>query len=49
MNLGSMLSGVDPFEKLWHTVHDWHVNNDLWYYGEVILDIEHENFKDIYV
>ncbi|KAK6624385.1 hypothetical protein RUM44_011244 [Polyplax serrata] len=33
MNLGNMLLGVEPYQQLWRTVYDWHINNDKWYYG----------------
>ncbi|XP_050512273.1 dynein axonemal heavy chain 3 isoform X2 [Diabrotica virgifera virgifera] len=33
MNLYKMLQVVDPYDKLWHTVYDFHKNYDLWYYG----------------
>lgn len=28
-----MLSSVDPFDKLWHTVLSFHQKYDIWYYG----------------
>ena len=34
MNLGNMLNAVEPYDKLWHAVYEWHVNHDLWYYGK---------------
>ncbi|VEN55848.1 unnamed protein product [Callosobruchus maculatus] len=33
MNLYKMLTMIEPYDKLWHTVLDYHVNYDLWYYG----------------
>ncbi|KAJ8964394.1 hypothetical protein NQ317_006775 [Molorchus minor] len=33
ISLYKMLNVVDPYEKLWHTILDFHVNYDLWYYG----------------
>lgn len=34
MNLGNMLAAVEPYQQLWRTVYDWHINNDKWYYGK---------------
>ncbi|KAL0279081.1 UNVERIFIED_CONTAM: hypothetical protein PYX00_000712 [Menopon gallinae] len=45
MNLSNMISGADPYEKLWHTVYDWHVNNDIWYYGP-FLGLDAEEIKE---
>lgn len=33
MNLYKMLQTIDPYDRLWHTVYDFHKNYDLWYYG----------------
>nr|CAI5856319.1 unnamed protein product [Callosobruchus analis] len=33
MNLYKMLTMIDPYDKLWHNVLEYHVNYDLWYYG----------------
>lgn len=28
-----MLIVVDPYDKLWHSVQEFHENYDIWYYG----------------
>ncbi|XP_023310238.1 dynein heavy chain 3, axonemal [Anoplophora glabripennis] len=33
MNLYKMLAVVEPYDKLWHNVLDFHVKYDEWYYG----------------
>ncbi|XP_050297987.1 dynein axonemal heavy chain 3 [Anthonomus grandis grandis] len=33
MNLAKMLTVVEPYDKLWHSVLEFHENYDLWYYG----------------
>lgn len=33
MNLQQMLTTVDPYDKLWHTVYNFHESYDKWYYG----------------
>ncbi|KAG5895230.1 hypothetical protein JTB14_003447 [Gonioctena quinquepunctata] len=33
MNLYRMLNIVEPYDKLWHTVLEFHENYELWYYG----------------
>ncbi|XP_057653134.1 dynein axonemal heavy chain 3 [Diorhabda carinulata] len=33
MNLHRMLQIVEPYDKLWHSVYEFHKNYDLWYYG----------------
>ncbi|CAG9858599.1 unnamed protein product [Phyllotreta striolata] len=33
MSLGKMLTSADSFDKLWHTVYEFHLNYDTWYYG----------------
>ncbi|XP_076256705.1 dynein heavy chain 3, axonemal [Rhynchophorus ferrugineus] len=33
MNLAKMLTVVDPYDKLWHSVLEFHENYDTWYYG----------------
>lgn len=33
MNLYKMLTIVEPYDKLWHTILDYHKQYDLWYYG----------------
>jgi dynein heavy chain len=33
LNLQKMLTVVEPYDKLWHTVLDFHVQYDVWYYG----------------
>lgn len=33
LNLQKMLTVIDPYDRLWHTVLDFHVNYDAWYYG----------------
>jgi hypothetical protein len=32
--LYNMLVTIEPFEKLWNTVLQFHVSYDLWYYGK---------------
>lgn len=33
LNLQQMLVAVEPYERLWKTVWQFHENYDLWYYG----------------
>ncbi|XP_030747452.1 dynein heavy chain 3, axonemal isoform X2 [Sitophilus oryzae] len=33
MNLAKMLTVVDPYDKLWHSVLEYHQNYDAWYFG----------------
>lgn len=33
LNLQKMLTVVEPYDKLWHTVLEFHVQYDIWYYG----------------
>ncbi|XP_066246402.1 dynein axonemal heavy chain 3 [Euwallacea similis] len=33
LNLVKMLTVVDPYDKLWHSVLEFHENYDIWYYG----------------
>ncbi|KAH1026251.1 hypothetical protein HUJ05_010798 [Dendroctonus ponderosae] len=33
MNLAKMLTVVDPYDKLWHSVLEFHENYEAWYYG----------------
>ncbi|XP_008197222.2 dynein axonemal heavy chain 3 [Tribolium castaneum] len=33
LNLQKMLTVVEPYDKLWHTVLEFHVQYDAWYYG----------------
>lgn len=33
MSLTQMLSTIDPYDKLWHTVLHFHEMYDEWYYG----------------
>ncbi|KAK9888347.1 hypothetical protein WA026_000602 [Henosepilachna vigintioctopunctata] len=41
LNLQKMLTIIEPFDKLWHTVYDFHLKYDLWYYGHFMgLDAE---------
>lgn len=54
-NLQKMLATVEPYDKLWHTVLDFHVQYDIWYYGpfldldaEVISDYVENTWKTLY-
>jgi dynein heavy chain len=33
--LKTMLAAVEPFDRLWHIVLDFHLSYDKWYYGEL--------------
>ncbi|CAG9767321.1 unnamed protein product [Ceutorhynchus assimilis] len=33
LNLAKMLTMVDPYDKLWHSVLEFHENYEAWYYG----------------
>ncbi|XP_045475837.1 dynein axonemal heavy chain 3 [Harmonia axyridis] len=40
-NLHKMVNVLEPYDKLWHTVYDFHLKYDLWYYGPFLgLDAE---------
>nr|CAD7398222.1 unnamed protein product [Timema cristinae] len=39
--LQSMLTLIDPLEKLWHTVLNFHKSHEVWYYGSfMVLDAD---------
>ncbi|KAB0793663.1 hypothetical protein PPYR_13283 [Photinus pyralis] len=33
MTVPEMLATIEPYEKLWHTVHHFHVEYEKWFYG----------------
>ena len=45
LNLQKMLTVVDPYDKLWHTVLNFHVQYDLWYYGP-FADLDAEEISE---
>ncbi|RZC40467.1 DHC N2 domain containing protein [Asbolus verrucosus] len=45
LNLQKMLTVIDPYDKLWHTVLDWHVQYDVWYYGP-FAELDAEEVSD---
>lgn len=41
MSLQQMLTTVDPYDRLWHTVYNFHESYDVWYYGPFsVLDAD---------
>ncbi|KAL1116324.1 hypothetical protein AAG570_005819 [Ranatra chinensis] len=45
MLLTQMLTGVEPFERLWHTVLEFHQSYDTWYYGP-FMGLDADGIKD---
>ncbi|KAL1497384.1 hypothetical protein ABEB36_008364 [Hypothenemus hampei] len=45
MNLAKMLILVEPYDKLWHSVLEFHENYDLWYYGP-FADLDAEEITE---
>ncbi|GJQ73710.1 DNAH3 [Trypoxylus dichotomus] len=45
MNLQKMLTTVDPFDKLWHTVLKFHEDYDKWFYGP-FKELDADEVKD---
>ncbi|XP_075973125.1 dynein heavy chain 3, axonemal [Anticarsia gemmatalis] len=40
-SLQTMLTGIEPFHRLWHTAHDFYEGYELWYHGPFLgLDAE---------
>lgn len=37
--LSHMLSQIDPYDKLWHTVLEFHQCYEKWYYGKLLFII----------
>ncbi|CAH1180398.1 unnamed protein product, partial [Phaedon cochleariae] len=45
INLYKMLSVIEPYDKLWHTVLEFHENYDIWYYGP-FADLDADQITD---
>ncbi|XP_073998137.1 dynein axonemal heavy chain 3-like isoform X3 [Rhodnius prolixus] len=43
--LHQMLAGVEPYDRLWHTVYDFHTSYDKWFYGP-FMGLNAEEIKE---